>query len=492
MARPAMTQGTRRRDYQTLESAHFVVYFDAALADVARRVAIVAERAHTTLAPALDHEPADKTLIVVSDDTDAANGYALVLPRNAIGVYATGPSGFNELDDHDDWLYGLLAHEYTHVLHLDTIEGLPRVVNRVLGKTWSPSQIMPRWLIEGLATYEESKRSAGGRTRGARFDQVLRTAVQGDVALRLDEVSGAPRGFPHGDTVYVYGSQFLRYLFDRFGDDTARKMSHASAGYAPPFAVNRQIAKVVGRSFPELYADWQRHLRDRYALQSQAVERRGVVEGRALTRTGEANVWPHYTRDGKELVWQQSDGYAIARVRALPVGGDATAARDVVRIDALGPFDVLADGSLIYEQGWTYRREYAFEDLARWDAATGRHDRLSVGRRARDPAASPDGRRVAFSMNEHAESVIAIADAAPGAPAQVVWRGARFDQAYQPAWAPDGRRLRVPRQYACVQRTRSRTQRPVSASGQSAASHSDTLRPRPRFCAHRPPGQARV
>jgi hypothetical protein len=37
--------------------------------------------------------------------------------------------------------------------------------------------------------------------------------------------------------------------------------------------------------------------------------------------------------------------------------------------------------------------------------------------------------------------VIAVADVQPGAPAQIVWQGERFDQAYQPAWSPDGGRI---------------------------------------------------
>jgi hypothetical protein len=437
----AARAGDPTRTYETLESEHFVVYYDTPLRDVARRLAIVAERAHRTLSPALDHRPEDKTILVVVDNTDSANGFASVLPRNAIQVYATGPSGFNDLDDHDDWLYGLIAHEYTHVLHIDTMEGLPRIVNRVLGKTWAPNQIMPRWLIEGIAVYEESKRSAGGRNRGTRFDQYIRIARHAHQQLRLDEVSGAPRKFPHGNTVYVYGSHFLRYVFDRFGDDTLRKMTHVAGSYAPPFAVNRQIAKVVGKPFTELYDDWTGYLRDRYSLQETAAERRGLMAGRALTHSGEANVWQHYSRDGKELIWQQLDGYTAGRVRAMPVGSDVTRARDVVRIDGIGPFDLLDDGSLVYEQARIYRSEYAFEDLARWDPATNHHTRLTFGRRARDPSVSPDGRRVAFSMNEHSESVIAVADAVPGAPAEVVWRGARFDQAYQPAWSPDGTRI---------------------------------------------------
>jgi hypothetical protein len=433
--------GDPTRTYRTIETDHFVIHYYVPLDDVARRVGVVAERAHRVLSPALDHQPGEKTIIFVVDDTDSANGFASVLPRNTIQLYATAPTGFNDLDDHEDWLYGLVVHEYTHILHLDTMEGLPNIYNRIFGKTWAPNQIMPRWVIEGIAVYEESKRSAGGRGRGTRFDEVIRIARDGHKALRLDEISGAPRQYPRGNAAYVYGSHFLRYVFDRFGDDTLRKMTHVSGSYAPPFAINRQIAKVVGKPFTELYDDWTGYLRDRYSLQETAAERRGLVRGRPLTHTAESNLWPHYSADGKELWWQQYDGYSLARVRAMPVGGDQAGARDVVQIDAMGPFSLQDDGSLVYEQSRLYRREYAYQDLARWDGVTHQYTRLSTGRRARDPAVSPDGRRVAFSMNERSESVLAVQATVPDAPAQVVWRGARFDQAYQPSWSPDGARI---------------------------------------------------
>jgi Tol biopolymer transport system component len=433
--------GDPTRTYRTIETDHFTIHYYEPLGDVARRVAVVAERAHRTLSPALGHAPDRKTVVVVVDVTDSANAFASVIPRNTIQVFATGPTGFNELDDHDDWLYGLVAHEYTHVLHLDTMEGLPSIYNRIFGRTWAPNQVMPRWVIEGVATYEESKRSAGGRGRGTRFDQVLRIAREQDKELRLDEVTGAPRRYPRGNAVYIYGSHFLRYVFDRFGDDTLRKMSHLAGSYAPPFAVNRQIAKVVGKPFTELYGDWNGYVRDRYSMQEAAVERRGLALGRRLTHTGEGNAWPHYSADGKELWWVQYDGYTFPMMRAMPVGGDQAAARDVFDVEQMGPFDLLDDGSVVYEQGRNYRREYAFNDLFRRDAATQQIVRLSTGRRARDPAVSPDGRRVAFSMNEHSESVLAVQDTAPDAPVSVVWRGERFDQAYQPAWSPDGSRI---------------------------------------------------
>jgi Tol biopolymer transport system component len=440
--------GDPKREYRTVESDHFIIHYwrppgeaSRGLDDVARRVAVVAERAHRVLSPALDHQPSEKTLIYLTDDTDSANGFAGVLPKNAIQLYATAPDGFTELDDYDDWLYGLVAHEYTHILHLDTMSGLPNIYNAIFGKTWAPNQIMPRWVIEGIATYEESKRTAGGRNRGTRFDEQIRIAWKGGYDLRLDQVTGAPRQYPRSNAAYIYGSHFLQYVFDRFGDDTLRQMSHTSGSYAPPFAVNRQIAKVVGKPFTELYGDWKNYLRDKYSQQEMAAERRGMQTGRRLSTTAESNLIPKYSADGKELYWLAYDGNSLPSVRAMPVGDDATHSRQIVQIDAMGPFDLQPDGSLVYEQGRQYRAVYGYEDLFRWDARTGQQVRLTTGRRARDPAVSPDGRRVAYSQNERSESVLAVMDLAPDAPATVVWRGERYDQAYQPEWSPDGTRI---------------------------------------------------
>jgi Tol biopolymer transport system component len=434
--------GDPYREHFTLETDHFVIHYYAPLEDIARRVAVVAEASHRTLATALDHHPSEKTIIVVVDDTDGANGFASVLPRNQIQLYATGPGSFTELDDHEDWLYGLTVHEYAHVVHLDTMGTLPRAYNKIFGKTWAPNQVMPRWIIEGIATYEESKRSAGGRNRGSRFDMVIRIAQRGGTDLRLDEITGAPRQFPRGNSAYIYGSHFLRYVFDRFGDDALREMSHTAGDWPIPFALNRQIAKVTGKPFTELYGDWKGYLRDRYGMQEMAAERRGLVEGKRLTTTGELNFWPQYSADGKSIYWVQSSGRRRPHVRALPVGGDETHARDITQIEAMGPFDLLADGSIIFEQGGrVFRREYAFQDLFRWDATTGRESRITNGMRARDPGVSPDERKVAFSKNEHGESVLGIVDTAPGATPSVLWKGQRYDQAFQPQWSPDAKRI---------------------------------------------------
>jgi WD40-like Beta Propeller Repeat len=433
--------GDPERVWRTIETAHFVISYYAPLDDVAHRIAVVAERAHRNLAPALDHEPAQKCQILILDDTDGANGFANVIPRNAITLFATAPTGSSNLNDHDDWLYGLVAHEYTHVLHLDTIGGLPKVVDDVVGKVWAPNQIQPRWIIEGIATYEETKRSAGGRGRNSTFDMYLRVPTLDGTALSLDQVTGLPLYFPQGNAAYLYGSHFLRYVFDRYGDRVLRDMSHGMGQDPVPFGINRQIARVIGRPFTELYDDWRGYRRDRAALQLEAVERNGRREGRQLTVSSNSNLAPIYTRDGKEIVWSQSDGWTQPRLRAMPVGGDAGQGRDVLTADRMGAFAIAADGTIVFEQTQLFRTEYNFQDLMRWRPGRDRVERLTWGARARDPAISPDGRTIAFSQNGGSASWIAVMANQPGATPRPLWKGARFDQGYAPAWSPDGSRV---------------------------------------------------
>lgn len=449
------------RQWQTIETEHFVIHYPVPLEAVARRLGVVAERAHRVLVPVLRYLPEGKTLVVLHDDTDSANGFANVTPRNAVTIFATAPGGASLLGDHDDWLYALFAHEYTHVLHLDTMSGLPRLYNALYGKIWAPNQLFPRWLIEGLATYEESKRSAGGRTRHTEADGILRTQTLAGRPVRLDQMTGAPRLYPGGNVAYLHGSSFLRYLFDRYGDDKAADMSHSGGAYPVPFAVNRQLEEAVGRSFEGAYGDWQRHLRDRYSLQELAIERRGMAAARRLTDTGALNWRPRYSADGKWLWWLHGDGTSPSAVRRMPVDGGFGKSQVVAKIEALGGFDLASDGALVYEQTRSYQDQYSVQDLFVRPAFGATATQLTRRRRARDPAVSPDGRWVAYSQNGEATSVLAIAPLVaagevgaralpaplphPAAAAigerEVVWRGRAFDQVYQPAWSADGGRL---------------------------------------------------
>ena len=71
-----------------MESPHFVVTFHEGLYPLALHVTDSLERAHHRLLPFLDAEPNRKTPVLLSDDTDAANGSATAFGRPRIWVLA--------------------------------------------------------------------------------------------------------------------------------------------------------------------------------------------------------------------------------------------------------------------------------------------------------------------------------------------------------------------------------------------------------------------
>ncbi len=439
---PSAGAGDGRRVWKTVETEHFVIHYYEPLLDVARRVAAVAEYAHTVLTPVLKHKPTEKTQIVITDDTDGANGFANTIPRNRIRLYSSAPSADSTLNDHDDWLFNLASHEYVHVLHLDSIGGLAKFYNKIFGKTWSPNHVQPRWVIEGIATYEESKRTSSGRTRNSMFDMQLRAVTLAEKRLELDAVSHGPRTYPRGTAAYLYGSHFLKYIFDRYGDDKLAEMSWAYGSNPIPYSLNRTIKRVTGKTFVELYDDWRDHLRDKYSMQVEAAERAGLRVGRRLTFSTEGNYNPRYSKDGTSIIWQQSDGYSKRRFRSMPVGKNVGRASDYFVIHSAGRYDLFRDGSMLFEQSNSYRTNYSFQDLFRWDRKSGTLERFTHGMRAREPTLSPDERHIAFIINGESKTRLGIMPLRRDAEYRILWEGPqRFDQAATPHFSPDGRKI---------------------------------------------------
>lgn len=429
--------------WRTITTPHFYVHYYISdrqdETEVGRRIARACERAHATLAPMLKHSPSTRTHVVVTDNTDGANGSAQIVPMNIIRLYVTGPTSLNALNDYDDWFYGLILHEYTHILHIDTIHGVARVVNAVLGKTWAPNQIQPRWFIEGLAVYFETKRSAGGRNRSSIFDMYLRMAVLEGRLLEMDQITSNTRYFPQGTVPYLYGARFVEYLAQRYGEQKLTQISHAYGGTLVPYSINRVARRVLGKTYVELYAKFKEHLRRRYALQRAMVERRGLTPFRKITDHGESCGSPRFSADGRELVFVDTDGRSQMAIKVL----DVESGKIKEQFDSFGGNGVgfTPDGQyLVYGQSSIWHTFYSFQDIFVRQRRTGQVRRLTSGLRARDPAVSPDGRTVAFVTSELGTMSLARIPFEGGAH-EVLYRGEKSDQIFTPRWSPDGRKL---------------------------------------------------
>src|SRR5215831_1546699 len=247
--------------WRTIETPHFRITFESQSREVAERVADLAEDIYARLAPAVGWSPSEITDILLTDQTDSANGSASALPYNAVRLNITAPDDLSPLGDAEDWYLELVTHEYTHILHTDHIVGIPALVNRFLGKTVSTNQVQPRWLLEGLAIFEESSKTSGGRLRSPLWNMYMRADILEDNVAPLDVFSNPVRRWPQGNIWYLYGSFFLRWIAETYGEDAIRRMIDDYGRQIIPYGINRSLRRATGRTYEEVYPAWVDTLR---------------------------------------------------------------------------------------------------------------------------------------------------------------------------------------------------------------------------------------
>lgn len=427
--------------WRTVTTEHFQLHYHTPLGVLARRTAAILEQVHARLVPIMEHETSGRVHVVLTDGTDSANGSATALPFPTMRLFATAPEDLAALDDHDDWMLGLVTHEHTHILHLDNISGLPAVINAIFGRVYAPNQVQPRWFIEGYATHMESAQTAGGRLRSSIFEMFMRMATLEDRLLRIDQLSNGIDDWPQGNSFYLYGSRFVDYIAREHGEQSLARIAEDYGGDLIPYGLNRTARRATGRGFTELYDDWQDSLRERYGADRERIVAAGVVEGRRITHHGQVARTPRYL-DEDTVAYYANDGQSNGELRAI----DARTGRDprtVVRSAAVAYFSPHPDGRrLFFQSSDNVRDIYFLNDLFSLDRQTGEVTRLTNGRRAKQPDISPDGRRVVFTSNSSGTTHLMVADTSDvDGSAEVLLRNPRYEQVYTPRYSPDGRHV---------------------------------------------------
>ncbi len=451
--------------WYTIETEHFRVTYHTGLEEVGQHVANVAENIHHHMVEAMAYEPTkDKTEIVLSDTAESANGSASALPFNALRLLVTSPEDFSPLGDVDDWYLELVTHEYTHVLHTDNIHGIPAIVNAVLGKTLAPNQVQPRWILEGLAVYQETARTSGGRLRNSMWDMFMRADILENNVASLDQISNSVRRWPQGNLFYLYGSYFVDWIAQTYGEDAFRKVSRDYGAQLIPWGIQRSIRRATGKTYDELYPAWIESLKRRYADQTAAVRKAGLREGKQLTHHGQvaryprwipANAWPEH-KGG--LLYYRDDQHFRTGLYALDIDRDANGAVKhadekhsdlVARTNTESFASFMPDGSLVYSAADFYRNYLLAGDIERLEPGEKSTYGLGDGKRTRltrpimraaDPTTSPDGRRVVFTENHSGTRSVHIGDLTPEGIVNVkaLVPTAFLEQAFTPRFSPDG------------------------------------------------------
>ncbi|HVP66585.1 MAG TPA: BamA/TamA family outer membrane protein [Anaeromyxobacteraceae bacterium] len=426
-----------RLRWLTLETPHFQLHYYAGEEALARRTAGALERAHELMQPFLPWDPG-RTQVVLADNSDDENGSATPFPYNTIRLIGTPPDSLSELNDYSDWLLSLSAHEYTHILHLGRVSGIPAGIDAILGPIWLPNAMVPSWLSEGLAVLHESG-PGHGRNASALFDMYARAMVTEGGLFPLPEVSNLPLDWPLGTTWYLLGGRFLSFLCERYGPGAIAAFVDEQGRWVWPFAIG-VVAEhhFGGKDFQDLWREFAAELAARYAAQLADVRSRPVTAPNWLTRRGAQVLHPRWAPDGSFIAyWDEGlDGPQGLR-RVTAEGQDLGLAAEV---NADGTFALRSPREAIVAIADYYDYYWFYGDLYRLDLETGRRERLTRGERATEPDVLPGGEFVAY-----------VARVGPGEMAlkrlwlstgrtEVLFRRAG-SQVYHPSISPDGRRI---------------------------------------------------
>mgnify|MGYP001610093559 CR=1 FL=1 len=441
--------------WTTLETPHFLIHYHQGIEDTAKRAAVIAEDVHNRLVPRMKWEPKERTRLVLVDAMDEANGYTSPIPYNQVVLFLTQPSGgpgFG-LTAYDDWLRLLITHEYTHVLHLDMVSGGPEALQKILGRIYFPNLFEPVWMIEGLATFEETEQTSGGRGRSPGAEMVIRTAVLENAFPSLGQASVYPDSWPSGQVPYLFGQAFTRHIAEKYGREKLAEISTVYSGRWFPFLVTSTGRKVLNAEYQDLWNEWQTGLAARYGRQRNELAAKGLTRTTPLTGRGFMSTNPAYSPDGTVIAYAvgQGDEYPGIYLVHPDGSGEKKLTENVFPGSASGTS--LAwdrEGKKLYYTKIEITRNTGYyNDLYSYDPASRREVRLTKGLRARDPHPSPDGGRLLFVMNRMGMTRLAVLDLAKGSSEPATEKDITpltpwGDEQYEtPCFSPDGSRIAV-------------------------------------------------
>ena len=423
--------------WRTLTSAHFAVHYHDGEEVRARQVVGLAERVHNRLSAVFNWIPLERTEIVLTDEYDVSNGYTSVFPANRMELLLTPPDGLNSLEDNAGWLETVITHEYTHVLHLDKVRGLPAHLRNVFGRFFLlfPNALEPTWLIEGMAVYYETDRARGiGRGQSSYFDMLMRMEVAGGGPKPLRQVNQPMDTWPQGYVPYLYGVQFENFVAQRNGEDSIQKWVTNYSDRIIPFRIITNSKVSYGKGLAGMWDEFVKDRRDHYGAQISTIRNGGEAAGERVTHEGYYASGARGLEDGT-VFWTRFDGKNDPALMVLRPG--VAAPERLAKVHYGARIAVHPQAGVLLAQPEVCRNARYYYDLYRVDPQTGSTDRLTHCARYRAAAWSPDGQRIVAVHQELGQSALDILDR-EGKQIERIWSGAADEVVGDLDWSPDG------------------------------------------------------
>lgn len=423
--------------WKTIVTPHFRINYPATREVEGQKSANFAEEAHAQLEPFMKMKPTDHTEITLVDISDEVNGFALPVPNSLIYIYLNQPGDQDLWGKYDDFLRTVITHEYTHIMHMETVGGLPQIFNAIFGRAFFPNMyFIPTFMLEGYAVTTENKFAGTGRIAESEYDAELRVAALENKFVSIDQAGGYYlTKWPGGSSAYIYGSAFCRYLIEQYGEDILQRISH-EFGTNPWLGINYAVRRVLpGRDLYQLWDEMIASLKKRYAKQYAEIQQaHPITQATKITTTGRYHRYPTWLPDGR-LIYNETDGKSSAHLIALTDGKPIR----LFNKPALTYNSIPSDGRyLYYSREEEINRFVSASDLHRYDLVAKKSQRLTEKAHLQTPAVSPDGTQVLAVRNLKGTNNLVLLDP-KGEVIKELTHNPSNVQYSQPQWSKDGK-----------------------------------------------------
>ncbi len=372
-------------EFYTYESSHFIIHYHKEVEEIVVTVSEIADSIYDDFVKVFGYN-VGKINLVILDAYDFSNGFSTPFYERTIYVFLQNPFadfyfGFGSMRS---WLELVIAHELTHIFHLEYPHkfwnmSIPQGFRKNFGRLPSPlafpNILDPKWQTEGLAVYFESK-GGYGRLNSGYYRNLLLAYVR-ENRFSPDVISGSPPKWLGGNSPYLFGSFFTKYLADKYGEKyVIEKVVKSSYLEDPGCLITAGI--IPGRyllSDEEDFRIWYRKLlKESYEF---------FLPETIFKGDGDIQLSPALSHSGNFLAFIEYPSYDYPSLVVI----DLRKGKEVGRLKGIILPGIQFDGdsAVLFAKYENFKNFFVFSDIFIWYPFSGRIERITRGERAFSP-----------------------------------------------------------------------------------------------------------